>query len=142
MNIKSSFFIVLAFCSFNLFYGQTNLKIEKSVNSRLIKVLNNSELIAENSEPYLSVRIYKVDNGSGSAGFESCEVSFNLLIAVSEFDQLPKQNLFEFGPLLNPSFLKWVETNNKKEFIIEYGLFDKRQRLKLVVTINELLKGK
>ena len=59
-----------------------------SINDRLIKVLNNSELIGENRENYLSIRIYTIDNGTGSAGFESCEVSHNLLIAVSEFDEV------------------------------------------------------
>lgn len=74
--------------------------------------MNNSELIGENSENYLSVKIYTIDNGTGSAGFESSEVSHNLLIAVSEFDEEPNQSLFEIGSFYNPKFVKWI--NEKK----------------------------
>lgn len=122
-----------------MFHEQNKLKIEKSENYRMIKVLNNSVLIGENRENYLSVRIYKTDNGSGSAGFPSSEVSHNLLIAISEFDEEPNQNLFEIGPFYNPKFVKWTgKKDNQKEFEIEYGAYDKRRTVKLKVNINEL----
>lgn len=88
MNIKSTLIIILTICTIQMSFSQNELKIEKPENDRLIKVLNNSELIGENRENYLSIRIYTIDNGTGSAGFESCEVSHNLLIAVSEFDEV------------------------------------------------------
>jgi hypothetical protein len=100
MKIKSTFLLIFTICFIQVTFGQNELKIEKSENAKLIKVLNNSELIGENRENYLSVRIYKIDNGSGSAGIpEGHEVSHNLLIAVSEFDEKPNQNIFEIGPL-------------------------------------------
>ena len=140
MNIKSTLIIILTICSLQISFGQNELKIEKSKNDRLIKVLNNSELIGENRENYLSVRIYKIENGSGSAGFEEGhEVSHNLLIAVSEFDEEPKQNLFEIGPFYNPKFVKL--TGNKeyqKEFEIEYGAYGNRKVVKLKVNIIDL----
>ncbi len=116
------------------------MKIAKSKNDRLIKVLNNSELIGENRENYLSVRIYKIDNGSGSAGIpEGHEVSHNLLIAVSEFDEEPNQNLFEIGPFYNPKFMKWTDKKEyEKIFEIEYGIYNKRKTVKLKININEL----
>lgn len=121
MKIKSTFCLLFIFCSLQITFGQDKLKIEKSDNSRLTKVLNNSELIGENRENYLSVRIYTIDNGTGSAGFESCEVSHNLLIAVSEFDEEPNQNLFEIGPFYNPKFIKWTDIKEyEREFTIEY----------------------
>lgn len=122
-----------------MFHEQNKLKIEKSENTRLIKVLNNSELIGENTVDFLSVRIYKIDNGTGSAGFPSSEVSHNLLIAVSEFDEVPNQNLFEIGPFYNPKFMKWTKKMEyQREFEIEYGAYDDRKLLKLKVNINEL----
>ena len=140
MKIKSTLILIFTICLAQTSCGQNKLKIVKSENLRLIKVLNNSELLRENSEENLSVRIYKIDNGSGSAGIEEGhEVSHNLLIAVSEFDEQPKQNLFEIGPFYNPKFIKWTEENeNQKEFEIEYGVYDNRISVKLKVNINEL----
>ena len=140
MNIKSTFFLIFTICFIQISFGQNELKIEKSENARLIKVLNNSELLGNNRENYLSVRIYKIDNGSGSAGFpEGHEVSHNLLIAVSEFDEEPNQSLFEIGPFYNPKFVKWTD---KKEFEIEYGIYNNRKRIKLKTNINELKMDK
>ena len=140
MNIKSTLIIILTICSIQISFGQNELKIAKSKNDRLIKVLNNSELIGENRENYLSVRIYKIDNGSGSAGIpEGHEVSHNLLIAVSEFDEEPNQNLFEIGPFYNPKFMKWTDKEEyEKIFEIEYGIYNNRKTVKLKININEL----
>ncbi|MBN4082971.1 hypothetical protein JYT50_01150 [bacterium AH-315-A23] len=139
MKIKSTLFIIFTICFVQISCGQGKLKIEKSENSRLIKVLNNSELIGENRENYLSVRIYIIDNGRGSAGFESCEVSYNLLISVSEFDEEPNQNLFEIGPFYNPKFIKWTKIKEyEREFEVEYGIYNNRKTVKLKVNINEL----
>ena len=141
MKIKSTLVIIFTICLVQISYGQDKLKIEKSENSRLIKVLNNSELIGGNRENNLSVRIYKIDNGSGSAGIpEGHEVSHNLLIAVSEYDEQPLQNLFEIGPFYNPKFIKWTGINeSQKEFEIEYGTYSIGKSIKLKVNINELI---
>ena len=121
-------------------FGQYELKITKSENDILIKTLNNSRLIAENRKNYLSVRIYKIHNGSGSAGFpEGHEVSHNLLITVSGFDENPYQSLFEIGPFYNPKFKKWKDLKEyDKSFEVEYGIYSNRKTLKLKVNINEL----
>ncbi|EAQ41252.1 MULTISPECIES: hypothetical protein [Flavobacteriaceae] len=143
MKIKSTFILILTICFIQISFGQNALKIKKSEDSRLIKILNNSELIGENSENYLSVRIYTIDNGTGSAGFESSEVSHNLLIAVSEFDEEPNQSLFEIGPFYNPKFVKWTDKKKyEKEFEIEYGIYSNRKTIKLKININELKMGK
>ena len=138
--MKSILVLILTICLIQTIYGQDELKVSKSDDSKLIKVLNNSQLIGENRENYLSVRVYKIDNGSGSAGFEEGhEVSHNLLIAVSEFDEEPNQNLFEIGPFYNPKFVKWTgEKEYQKEFEIEYGSYDNRKSVKLKVNIKEL----
>ena len=121
-------------------FGQYDMKISKLNDSKLVRVLNNSQLIGENRENSLSVRVYKMDNGSGSAGLpEGHEVSYNLLIAVSEYDEQPVQNLFEIGPFFNPKFVKWLGVKEfQKEFEIDFGVFDSRKSVKLVVNINEL----
>ncbi|WP_224484706.1 hypothetical protein [Robertkochia aurantiaca] len=140
MNIKSTFLLIFTICFIPAAFGQNELKIEKSENERLVEVLNSSELIGENRASYLSVRIYKIDNGSGSAGIpEGHEVSHNLLIAVSEFDEEPNQNLFEVGPFYNPKFIKWNDIKEyEREVQIEYGSYSSRKDVILKININGL----
>jgi hypothetical protein len=95
--------------------------------------------MTENMKSYLSVRIYKLDNGSSSAGYPSSEVSHNLLVAISSFDEEPEQNLFQIGPFYNPEFISWqVEQEYDKEFVIEYGPYEKRATLRLGVNLQNL----
>jgi len=139
MKTKSTLIIILTICFIQISFSQNELKIKEFENTRLIKVLNNSELIGENRENYLSVKIYTIDNGTGSAGLESCEVSHNLLIAVSEFDEEPNQSLFEIGPFYNPKFIKWTDkAEYEKSFLVEYGIYNNRKTVKLKININEL----
>lgn len=142
--IIKSLFLLSVVISFNTAtFAQESLKISTSGNEKLIKALNNSALLAQNKDSFLSVKIYALDNGSGSAGFESCEISHNLLIAVSEFGKNPNQNLFEVGPFLNPQFEKWTKiSNNTKEFDINYKIDDKLMSVKLKVDIDKLIKIK
>lgn len=119
-------------------FGQDVLTINKLESHRLTKILNNVMKISENREGEISVKIYKIDNGSGSAHNETCEVSHNLLIAVSEYDEYPKQNLFEVGPFYNPKIIKLESQERHKLFTVEYGEFDSRKSVKMKVSIDDL----
>jgi len=131
--------MILTICFTQISFGQDELKIEKSDNSKLIKILNNSELIEASKDNFLSVKIFIIDNGTGSAGFPNSEVSHNLLIAVSEFDEKPNQSLFEIGPFYNPKIVEWNEKEEyEKEIEIEYGIYNNRKTVKLKININEL----
>ena len=101
--------------------------------------MNNSELISQNRNEYIAVKIYKFDNGTASAGYSNSEVSHNLLIAISEFDENPNQNLFEIGSFYNPKFIKWLSIKeDQKTFKIEYGTNKNRKHVIIKVNINEL----
>lgn len=120
-------------------YAQSEFDIAQSTNTELIEILNTAELLSENRESYLSVRIYREPNAPGSAGKESGEVSHNLYIAVSAFDENPEQNLFKIGDFYNPTFVKWSEIKQyQRKFVIEYGAFDNRKKLSLTVDLKEL----
>lgn len=76
----------------------------------------------------MSVRIYKIDNGTGSARLESCEISHNLLMTVSEFDKEPNLNLFEVERFYNLKFIKWTDIKEyQREFTIDYGIYDHKR---------------
>ena len=120
-------------------FAQNSLEISNPNSSRLTKILNNVVEISNDREGWISVRIYKIDNGPGSAGNATCEVSHNLLIAVSEYDEQPNQNLFEIGPFYNPELTKITAQERIKLFTVEYGDFDSRQTIQMKVSIDELL---
>lgn len=120
--------------------AQTNVEIIQSKNSSLIQALNRAEIIAENREPWLMVRIYRVDNGIGSAGFSSSEVSHSILVAVSEIDDAPQEELFIAGPFLNPIFLQWEENEkDAKIFGVLVGTANNRKKLIFQVSLEGLL---
>ena len=139
MKINLVLLFLFTICVVTASFAQNEVKISKLDNLRLIKVLNSSELIAENIKQGLSVKVYRVNNGTGSAGFPNSEVSHNILIAVSEMDEEPDQNLFEIGPFYNPEFIKWTGgKESQKEFEIEYGVYQSRKSIKLKINIDEL----
>lgn len=120
-------------------FGQTDYHISSSSNADLVKLLNNLKLLSENNEAYLSVRIYKSPNPEGSAPNSCCEISHDLYVAVSAFDEDPEQNLFILSSLLNPEFIKWskIEKYNRS-FQIEHGAADKRKIINLNADLKEL----
>ncbi|WP_115461560.1 hypothetical protein [Winogradskyella aurantiaca] len=133
----------LASISTLLVQGQNDIEINSLNDKRLIHVLNSSELLDENRDFYLGVRIYAIDNGTASAGFASSEVSHSLLFAITEFDEQPKQSLFEVGPFLNPKFLAWGHQDEQtKEFSIEHGLAKNRQVLYFKASIDAIVEIK
>ena len=123
----------------NVIYGQSKIAIQSSKNIDLIKALNNVELLAENSEEWLGVRVYRLDNGVASAGYPSSEVSYNLLVAVSQMDDAPEQHVYQVGPFHNPSFGGWdYITNYRKEFSIIHGTASERDTLGFEIKLKEL----
>ena len=113
--------------------------INEFENDKLIKALNNAEKLSENREKYLSVKIYRLDNGSGSGNSPTCEVSHNLLIATSGSGEAPEQHLFEISEFINPVFIKWENVSEyQKSFIIEYSSKEKRIRKQFEVRLDSL----
>ena len=144
-KLKVPILVSFLFCLLiaGISFGQDQVNITSLSDKRLIHALNSSELLAENRDYYLAVRIYAIDNGTASAGFSSSEVSHSLLIAISEFDEQPKQSLFEVGPFLNPKFLAWGHQDEQtKEFSIEHGLAKNRQVIYFKASIDAIIEIK
>ena len=138
MKIKNILFIILTIGLFNISYGQNDIKIKKSENDKLIKVLNNCVLLSKTRTNDLSIRVFQTDNEPGSAGFDNCEITHNLLITVSELDEYANQSLFEVESMLNPKFIEWKEKNKVISCIIEHGIYDNRKTVRIDIKINEL----
>ena len=123
-------------------FSQSNLEIETVKDNETIKLLNQIELLKDFKTENISVRIYQVVNESGSAGFNNGEITHDLYFAVSDFDELPNQSLYQIKDLYAIE-IESVKHKNPDCSLIELTYIENKQRisLKLELTINELKKS-
>ena len=119
--------------------NENDISIKKIENFEFQRLLNGIEILKEFKTADLSVRIMIVGNLSGSAGFANGEITDDLYFAVSEFDELPEQNLFRVSEFYNPKIETVDTSDNKKPVIkISFGKSGERQFMIFEITINEL----
>ncbi|TKG97028.1 DUF1311 domain-containing protein [Puteibacter caeruleilacunae] len=116
---------------------EEEVAVEKIEDHEIVGLLNSVEVLKEFETSELIVKIMAVGSYSGSAGFPNGEVVQDLLVAVSEFDEVPKQNLFRISEIYNPELVAIDMTDESKPIIeITYG---QRNRIKYQLSINELV---
>ena len=138
MKIKFILIFGVLICLAHISHGQDKIKITQLNDQQLVKILNNVESETKFFDEFLMIRFYRLDNGTGSAGFPNSEVTHNYFIAVSEMDENPKQNLFEVGPFYNSTIHFHSTNNDVKEFEIEFGAIDNLKVAKFKISISEL----
>ncbi len=131
---------ILAIYAFTSSAAAQEIEITKSENTDLVKFANSAEKIATtNAAKDILANIFILHNEPGTAGFDTGEVTHNIFIAVSEYDEYPLQNLFKISEFLNPKFIKWVKVSNSQIIaIIEYGVYNKREKIKIRISINDI----
>lgn len=68
----------------------------------LVYIMNRVQVLGEVANDTLTVRVLSVENLPGSADSPSGEVTAEVYVGVSEYDELPEQRLFRFDDLLGP----------------------------------------
>jgi len=126
---------------FSVSFAQSNLEIETVKEYETIKLLNQIELLKEFKTENISIRIYQIGNVSGSAGFDNGEITHNIYFAVSEFDELPNQSLFQIKNLYGVEIVN-IKRKNTDCSLIELTYIENKKKIKLYLelTINELKK--
>ena len=120
---------------------EDEISIERIENYEIIKLLNGLEILKEFKTTDLSVRIIALGNLSGSAGYANGEITHDLYFTVSQYGELPEQNLFRVGEFYNPKIESIDSANNTKPIIeISFGELGERQRINFELTIGELIK--
>ncbi len=127
---------------FSVSFAQSNLEIETVKEYETIKLLNQIELLKEFKTENISIRIYQIGNESGSAGFNNGEITHNIYFAVSEFDELPNQSLFQIKNLYGVEIVN-IKRKNPDCSLIELTYIENKKKIKLYLelTINELKKA-
>jgi len=72
-----------------------------------IRLLNEISFLKSYKTSELSVQVMSSPNLPGSAGFSNGEVTTNIWIAVSEFDELPEEALFRVNNLYAPELVNF-----------------------------------
>lgn len=118
---------------------QNIASISKIDDEKVVNLLNNLSFLSENNSSTLSIRIFKVGNISGNTKkFAADEITHKLFIAVSESDEFPKQSLFSYGPIYNPSVIELIEKDSQHYLTIEFGNFSSRQRKTFKISIDQI----
>jgi len=111
--MKKSLVLFVLFLICHAAYSQQP-SAQKIKNTTLTYVLNNIRSTHKAETRDCNVTIFVVSNKSGSAKRpESHEVTDNIYIAVSEFDEYPKQTLFVIKDLYAPSGIQLTRQDNQ-----------------------------
>lgn len=138
MKLKTGSTILTILLTCTICLSQEKFDISKSENSELILVLNNLELLEQKKTEWNQITLFKVANPSGSANYDNSEVTHVIYVAITEYDEEPRHNLFKIGSFYNPKFLKWIQNDYGDVFVIEYGEYNHRKSLKIGVDLFEL----
>jgi hypothetical protein len=131
-------FLLVLLMNIGCSYGQ-EVKVAMVEDQDLIHLLNNIKELSSTRTKNLSITIFSVANPSGSAGNGSDEIDYDLLIAVSEYDELPEQSLFRLSNFYNPAIKKWNTKTGDPEVTIEYGPYDDRKEILLRISLQNIL---
>lgn len=131
-------FIILLFLSCSSYgFGQSVRPLnDKSV----VHILGNIDSAFFRKGKGMVISLYRINNGPGSAKLpESDEVSYNLIISVSEYGEYPDNKVFSIGPFISPQILN--EKDVGKEYLIEirHGIYNRRKSNKLIITSSQVL---
>jgi hypothetical protein len=136
-----AFLILIVSFSFTLTaFGQA-LTYTKVDGGDLVYILNNISVFSQYhsyDSSFLYITVYCVSDPSGSAGFENCEITKSIYIAVSEYGEAPDQNLFKLSSVYDPKFIKWILDKNEPKFSFTYGVESKRRKATIGVKLNSL----
>ncbi len=135
--MKSKILTVLLVAITHFAMAQTQKNIAQVSDAALVNVFNNATLMAADTSDYLLVKLYKVSNPTGSAEQPSSEVSHDVMVAVSAYDENPKQSLFNVGTFYNPTFVAWKSIKKyERTFVISYTEKGEKKQVTLKATLN------
>jgi hypothetical protein len=110
-----------------LFYSCTtycqSIKSTTIIQRDIVNLIGNIESYDVFTGKQLVMNIIKVSNGYGSAHIpETDEVSHNIVISVSHYDDTPDYKVFTVGPFIFPKVIKKIDSGRSVIIIIEAGL--------------------
>ena len=139
MKTKFLLSVLFVITTVNTSCGQI-IRVNKVSNTDMIKFANESHIVAEMRNDYFAtIRIITLGNLTGSAGYSNGEITENIYVSVSEYEEIPNQNLFCISEFYNPKFVKWENEKEKTiEFVITYGPADKLKSQRFEISLDNV----
>jgi hypothetical protein len=131
--------LILFFSFISISLAQQNKKIEYKVinDSLLTSIFNNIEILKEIKTDELTIRILSLNNDPGSAGYANGEVTSNIYIAVSEYDEYPEQKLFLIPNLYSPN-IEGIKEEKRNVILLLSYIEKKKITLRIEITIDSI----
>ncbi|WP_432708187.1 hypothetical protein [Pedobacter sp.] len=108
-------------------------------NKEKAKLLGSIESYEFFKGQQLSMGIFKVSNGPGSANLpESHEISHQLLLSVAEYDENPVHKLYSIGPFILPKVTMKVDSGHLIRLLVEHGVSDSRKTINVVAGLTTI----
>ncbi|GGC63011.1 hypothetical protein GCM10011387_15750 [Pedobacter quisquiliarum] len=106
-----------------------------SVNQQdLVKFAESIDSYETFQGDQLWFKVFKINNGSGSAGLESCEVNYSIVFCLAEYDENPESKLYKIGPFKKPELIKKVDSGRFVTFHVRDGYENDLTTYKMVVS--------
>lgn len=132
-TMKNYIVFILLFCSYTSYCQSINST--EIIQNDCVKLIRNIGSYDTFAGKQLVLGIFKVSNGYGSANFpETDEVSFNMLISVTHYNETPDYKVFTVGPFINPKVIRKADAGTSVTFLIEDGVVNKRKTTKVIVS--------
>ena len=139
VNLNIKFFVisaVLLFVGLNSHAQTSSAKFYKVKSNLLTNILCRIDTTIQIVNKELVVRYILVDNEYGSANQPGDdEISQQILVAVSTFDDAPYIKLYSTSRLLMPKLISFKsQSNNSITLIYEHGYFRDKKRKTIIIT--------
>ncbi|MCO6359860.1 hypothetical protein [Roseivirga pacifica] len=119
---------------------QTDPQLEKIEDRNQIDLFNSIHQIERYEAKVFRVNVFFMDNPPGSAGFEGTgEISKDLVLAISEFDEFPRKKLYVLRDIVNPKVVKNNLLYDKIELTIEHRSSGKKETSTLSITFDKVI---
>jgi hypothetical protein len=117
-----------------------NIHTTEIKDKNLISVLGFADTVIFKYNEDILVKLFKVNNGSGSAHApETDEVSHRYIIVVSNYDDAPDIRVYSIGDFYNPKILKFEKpASDKFRVLFEYGGFNQRKKAFINISLNKV----
>lgn len=110
--MKKLFFFI-AFLYFNNSYAQQLTRLSGEKNNQLKYFLVNTDRVATRFNQQIALKIFVINNGSGSAKIKGTDGrSSSVYIVVSTIDDSPSTNLYKLSNLISPKVVSIEERSN------------------------------
>jgi hypothetical protein len=137
--MKKLLLVTLLTFGVTLAFGQ-RISLTPVAGKSLKAILCNVDTVIFKSNYNISIILYKISNGSGSAHMPGTdEVSNKFLIAVSSIDEVPDQYLYSLGDFINPKVIQFQPLKRASYLLsIEYGTYKNRKKINLDISVGKV----